>query len=661
MPFYWRRRRRPWYGAYYNRRRRRRRYPQRRKRLRRRRRTRRTYKSRRRHQRKVRRKKRKLTLHQWQPESIRKCKIIGIGLLVLGAEGTQMNCYTTNKFDYVPPKVPYGGGFGAEAFTLEYLYEENGFHNNIWTSSNVGKDLVRYTGGSFWFFRHPDIDFIVSYTLTLPITIDKYTFPAIHPHQMLLEKRHKVILSQKSKPNGKYWVKIKFKPPKQMINKWFFTQQFCKYQLIFLKATAINFRYSFLTETSQNLLVNIVSLNPSFYQNKHWDQAQGQDHPYKPYNNVKANMTFKYKIKGEEKTKNYPPVNLSYSQSISKTEGWFQPFILQSYEVLNGTIPQATTPTIAGRYNPTKDTGIGNILFLSSTLREDWQPPNDKALKIENVPLWLAAFGFLSYIKTIKTEEFFASHLVVFKSTAIHCSTQVGACSYYAPLDIEYIQGKKPYDQIIYPSEAAKWTPNIRWQLKTLNSIVESGPFIPQLNEQKNSTWELKYKYKFYFKWGGPRDPDAQITDPSQLPTADVPDKIFKTVQIVNPTKQAPETIIHPWDYRRGVITKTALKRMCQHLQTDTEFEISDTETPKKKKKIKGAALQNPEEDFQELQACLQDLCKENIYQTSETDIQQLILQQQQQQRELKYNLVQLLVDLKQHQNQLQLQTGMFN
>ncbi len=46
---------------------------------------------------------------QWQPDSIRKCKIKGVGILILGAEGTQMDCFTVTKTDYVPPKIPWEG------------------------------------------------------------------------------------------------------------------------------------------------------------------------------------------------------------------------------------------------------------------------------------------------------------------------------------------------------------------------------------------------------------------------------------------------------------------------------------------------------------------------------------------------------------------------
>ncbi len=195
MPFWWNRRKKPWYGIRF-RRRWRRRWPKRRRRkIYKRRRARKPYRRHRRRRYKVRRKKRKITVQQWQPDSIKKCKIKGVGTAVLGAEGTQMNCYTAEKNKYVPPKVPWGGGLGLENFTLKYLYEEYNFKNNIWTASNKYKDLCRYTGTSVTFFRHPETDFVVAYNTQPPNTFNKYTYPAMHPQMLLLEKHKRIILS----------------------------------------------------------------------------------------------------------------------------------------------------------------------------------------------------------------------------------------------------------------------------------------------------------------------------------------------------------------------------------------------------------------------------------------------------------------------------------
>ncbi len=83
----------------------------------------RTHKRRRRRS-KVRRKKKTLLIKQWQPDTIRKCKIKGYITHVLGSEGKQFACYTDTRFDWVPPRTPGGGGFGVEKYTLSFLYDE---------------------------------------------------------------------------------------------------------------------------------------------------------------------------------------------------------------------------------------------------------------------------------------------------------------------------------------------------------------------------------------------------------------------------------------------------------------------------------------------------------------------------------------------------------
>nr|UYM03125.1 MAG: ORF1 [Anelloviridae sp.] len=663
MPFWWNRRRKPWYGRwrrYKTKYRRRRRRP-----LYKRRGARKPYRRRRRRRRKVRRKKKRLFIQQWQPDSIRKCKIIGIGALVIGCEGKQMECYTVNKENYVPPKVPFGGGFGLEHYTLQYLYEEYCFKRNIWTTSNIGRDLCRYLRCKFIFYRHTDTDFIVSYNRQPPHILDKFTYPSVHPAHMLLEKHHRVILSTSSNPRGKYRQKIIIKPPKQMLTKWFFTKTFAPASLFILKGAAMNTRYAYLSASNENMLISLLSLNTTFYQTGDWAQTRTTGNAYTPYHNISRDIEFKYKS-GKPPTsqtlKPNPEIFTNYLKSVSMAEGWFQPKILQAYEVDRKGTLTATTPLVAGRYNPATDDGIGNKVYLTSTLVDGYEPPTtDKKLLIENLPLWQALYGFTSYIKTIKGAEYLKSSVVVIQSKHIYCFPQVGSCTKYIPIDYDYTTGKKPYDQTISDYDKKFWYPSVLWQLKTLNSIVEAGPYIPKLSEEKNSTWELKYKYYFFFKWGGPQDPDRPVENPADMSTYPAPDTMPKTIQITNPIKQSTESILHPWDWRRGLIKTSALKRMYQHLETDTDFECSAEESPQKKKKKLGAALRDPEEEVKKIQDCLHSLCEKSTYQETPETIQDLIKQQQQQQQELKYNILQLLFDLKEKQSMLQLQTGLID
>nr|UHK04163.1 MAG: ORF1 [Torque teno midi virus] len=662
MPFWWRRRRKPWFGRLryrrrynrYKRRKGRRRFTRRRNRTApRRRRRRRRYK--------VRKKKQKLPLFQWQPDSIRKCHIKGNDILVLGCEGTQMYCYTTEKMKYVPPKVPYGGGFGVQKINLKYLYEEYRFHNNIWTATNLYKDLCRFLYCRFTFYRHPETDFIVSYNNMPPFDINKYTFPARHPHLQMLERHKKLILSKASKPNGKYKVKMLVKPPKQLITKWFFTKQFCEYTLLMLSGAALNLRYSHLSASNENLLVNIASLNTLFYQHTNWGATGSSTSFYTPVTNISRNLTYTVLTKqGTKETKSMPTEAYSHDGALSYDKGWFNPSFLKSIELGNKGTLTAVNNMIYGRYNPTTDKGPGNKIYIVSIIADHWNPPTtDKMVLIEDLPLWLGLFGYLSYLKTVKPGDWLRSSIIAIQSDSIYAYSMIGAGKIWVPIDKTFIDGKKPYDQPISTVEKKDWAPNYTWQLQTLNAIVESGPFVPQYSEEKYSTWELKYHYDFVFKWGGPAVPEKEVKNPQDLKIYDVPDKQLGRLQICNPAKQSTESILHPWDYRRGFIKEKALKRMCQHLETDSEYECSAEEASPKKKQRLGAALTNPQEEEEEARTCLLSLCEKNIFQDQNQSLEQLIQQQHQHQQQIKYNIIKLLIDLKNQQRQLQLHTGL--
>jgi hypothetical protein len=360
MPFWWARRRRPWFGTWRKRRYTRRNYYKNRRRRRRPRRfTRRRRRRRRRY--KVRKKKQKITLQQWQPDRIVKCKIIGYNYLVCGAEGNQFRCYTDDKHNYGQPRAPGGGGFGCEQYTLEHLYNEWTAHRNVWTTSNDYTDLVRYTGCQFIFYRHPDTDFAIFYDRQPPFKLTNRTYLETHPLNILLRKRHKVVRSLKYSKNKKPYVKVKIKPPKQMITKWFFQPDFASVELLKLAGAACNFGYSLYGPNTQSPNLTLYALNTDFYQIHNWAQLIAQTQPYLPYPGIphtKGNyLTFKYGSKGQ--TVN--GVTEDYKSSISYEKGWFQPGILQAWEVDDPKTHRThTRPVSICRYNPEEDNGKGN-------------------------------------------------------------------------------------------------------------------------------------------------------------------------------------------------------------------------------------------------------------------------------------------------------------
>lgn len=526
----------------------------------------------------------------------------------------------------------------------------------------------------FTFYRDPQTDFVISYTRNPPFDLTKFTYPACHPHQMLLDRHHKVLFSTKTKPLGPIKLTLKIKPPRQMITRWFFTSDFSKYTLALIKAAACNFRCSYLSCSNRNQLVNITYLQLGFYQNGDWGLYK--TNAYTPYNNMQHSISFTYKSGNTTKiyTPNDPQVPqvdpykgktpfTDYNMSVSYDWGWFSPKVLSAIKVTSGpqSSTQALTPVTVARYNPNTDNGKGNKIWLKSILNSGYQPPTDQDLILEGFPLWLGLYGFISWIIQAKHEKNYLKQAVILlQSPSITPYSDIGQKNVYLPLDQTFVTGKAPYDEYLNENMKIKWWPNVDKQMQTLNAIVESGPFIPNYSEQKESNWELKYKYCFYFKWGGPQVDEPQVADPKSFPMFDVPDQKSKTVQIVNPEKQTAQSLMHAWDLRRGIITKKAFKRMLDNIETDTEFEPVTESTQAKKPRRLGPQLITQEEEEEEIKTCLHSLCEESICQEQDTEnLHLLIKQQQHQQQQLKYNILALLSDLKTKQKMLQLQTGL--
>nr|UHK07187.1 MAG: ORF1 [Torque teno midi virus]UHK07314.1 MAG: ORF1 [Torque teno midi virus] len=662
MPFWWRRRRRPWYPAW-RKRRRFGRYKRRKTRRFRRRRTRRSTRRRRRGRKKVRRKRATLPVRQWQPDSIVLCKIKGYGTLVLGAQGTQYLCYTNQKTAWTPPQYPAGGGFGIEVFTLQYLYSQYILRNNIWTKTNEYKDLCRYLKCRFTFYRHQNVDFIIWYSRQPPFKLDKYIYPSIHPQQLLLRRKKIVLLSKKTNPKGKLTKKITIRPPKQMITKWFFTQQFCTADLLQLAAAATSFSWPKLGCCNENLIVSVYYLNTQFFQDSTWAQTHQTNTPWKPYSTIPDGLTFKYKQGNQTLT--FKPDTTSYWNSISYDKGWFNKGVLQAYEVIlsSGTQTYGALPIVAARYNPAIDDGEGNEIYLVSTITGHYtKPQNDPIITFNNMPLWLAFYGYWSYIEKQKTISFMNQHMFVVKSKYILPQPTTATQQYFPFVDLNFIQGNNPYKAYIPYADKKYWYPSAFHQVETINNFVQCGPYIPKLGNDRESTWELPYSYCFYFKWGGPEITDQPVADPKKQEQYVVPDTLQQTIQISNPLKQTTEAMLHSWDFRRGFVTNRAFKRMCENLPSDTDIQ-TDAEYSPHKKKLKTGELPTMQEETQKIQSYLQALSEESICQETEEapDLLQLIQQQRHEQQNLKLNILKLIQDLKLKQRMLQLQTGLLD
>ena len=107
-----------------------------------------------------------------------------------------------------------------------------------------------------------------------------------------------------------------------------------------------------------------------------------------PYNNAAAVNS----VKIGNQTKTIKTQLTPYDKTITYETGWFQPTLMQATEIVE---PKEThIPTTVGRYNPSRDTGVGNAVWLVSVLNSSYQPPKtDKDLILEGLPLfWLCGY-----------------------------------------------------------------------------------------------------------------------------------------------------------------------------------------------------------------------------------------------------------------------------
>nr|UHK03735.1 MAG: ORF1 [Torque teno midi virus] len=658
MPFWWGRRkrwwrgrRRPWYRRRYTTKRKRRRIRKYRRG--------RPYRRYRRRHKKVRRKRRKLPVTQWQPDKIQKCKIKGVTVIVLGAEGKQFRCYTNESEEWTPLKTPGGGGFGVEKYTLQFLYREYHFGNNIWTKTNLLTDLSRYLGCQFIFYRHPYTDFIASYDRNLPMTINKYTYANTHPQALLLSRHKKIIPSKQTKPQGRNKVKMRIRPSKVLLDKWFFQEHFSDTGLVLIKAAAANFNYAHIGSSSQNQIITLFALNPTFYHFVNWGEYGST--PYTPYTN--ATSISNYKSAAKQGPQNFTKPT-SYADSVDYTKGWFNTILMQLTEY-SSTQQALAKPIVVFRYNPTIDDGKGNAVYFFSVLKQlPEKPKSDLNLILENIPIWQALYGFSDFVKSVKPDpNFLASYALAIQSKYVEPFSSHGTGNIWIPIDLTFIQGKGPYGQPIGDTSKQKWFPTFKNQQESINAFVESGPYIPKYSQDKQSTWELHAFYQFYFKWGGTFTEDNPVADPSKQATYVTPDYIKQKLQIINPAKQKAQTLLHSWDYRRGLITGTAIKRICEDQPTDTDFQTGSEYSPPQKKKKTTKEVPYPPAQNQDLQKCLLSLFEESTSKEAQDPqtLQQLIQQQRKQQQELKYNILKVISDLKQQQQLMQLHTGFIN
>uniref|UniRef100_A0AAU7SS92 Capsid protein n=16 Tax=Anelloviridae TaxID=687329 RepID=A0AAU7SS92_9VIRU len=379
----WRRwRRRPWRRRWRTRRRRPARRRGRRRNVRRRRRGGRWRRRYRRWKRKGRRRKKaKIIIKQWQPNYRRRCNIVGYIPVLICGENTVSRNYATHSDDTNYPG-PFGGGMTTDKFTLRILYDEYKRFMNYWTTSNEDLDLCRYLGVNMYFFRHPEVDFIIKINTMPPFLDTEITAPSIHPGMLALDRRARWIPSLKSRPGKKHYIKIRVGAPKMFTDKWYPQTDLCDMVLLTVYATAADMQYPFGSPLTDSVVVNFQVLQ-SMYDEKISILPDQKPQREDLLNNIA----------------NYIPF-----YNTTQTIAQLKPFIDA------GNVTSSTTATTWGSYiNTTKFTttatttytypGTTTTTVTMLTSNDSWYRGTVYNNEIKNLPQKAAQF----YIKATKT------------------------------------------------------------------------------------------------------------------------------------------------------------------------------------------------------------------------------------------------------------------
>lgn len=516
---------------------------------------------------------------------------------------------------WVPERTPGGGGFSIKNISLKSLYIENTMGHNIFTKANTHYPLMRYNGCKLKFYQSQDIDYVCTYSISLPLRSNLKMYNSMQPSIHLLQKQKIIVPSKLTQRRRKPYIIKYIQPPTQMQNNWYFQSKLANTPLLQLRTTACSLDHYYIGSRQQSTNITITTLNTNLIQNRRWGD---RNYTYSCRNlgtvsyflyaahteteteaNVKvedlvtltntqdyqAGMSWR-----EVKTKN---INWQtyYQQTIYKGNPFHSEYLLRSTKVIITTLSptqlyekykengpdssktlkdftdhtfQFMEVTIDVRYNPYKDYGTHNqAYFLEiATQQHGWDPPGVEDLRNYDLPLWIIFFGFPDFVKKTAIIHHVDTNYIV----AINTTKTEPQIHTLVPLSATFEYGISPYIEITEdtankpnPIDAKKWYPQYQHQQEILNTICLTGPGTPKIS--KGTTVECKIKYCFYFKWGGDLPPMSTMEDPTDKPTYPIPGNIRTTNSLQNP-ESAPETYLYDFDERRGQLTQKATKRM---------------------------------------------------------------------------------------------------
>nr|UGV42599.1 MAG: ORF1 [TTV-like mini virus] len=632
---------------------------------------------RRRRRRRVRKKLKKIHIQQWQPHTIRRLKIKGLMPLFLCNHERIANNLMQYEQSFVPEHMSGGGGFSITKYSLAGLYEQHELIHNWWTTSNDQLPLIKYSGCKFKLYYSDNVDYVFTYQNSSPMLATENMYLSTQPSAMMLHKNKIIMPSKRTFKHKKPYKTIRISPPTQLKNEWYFQQDLNSLPLLLTMSVAASFDHYYISSFAESTNISFTCLNTTVF-NLHnflFPPTTGyipKDKYYLWASNTLTTPTYGDLIylgetpirqAGNTVQNTHTDGNKTKAETyFSSWKNWGNPFYhtyLNEDEKLwvtnksptelymSGTqwkkdsqltetvtnITQLSQPlTIRCRYNPMRDKGYGNSIYLVSVLRDTqagWQKPADTNLITEGYPLWLLTWGWLDWQRKLaRVQQIDDNYIVCVTSNAIKPTLP-----YYVFIDDSMKQNKSPYmpeDGQVLDEDNRKWYPKTKFQTVTLNNICKSGPGTPKLEQYK--TVEGKCQYTFYFKVGGNPAQMEKIKDPADQGKWPIPNtnNFFLPNSLQSPATPI-QYFLYNFDQKKDFLTKSALERiktnwgLTESLFTDQRTSAMDCPPEQALQTLQ--ELQNEEEEKEE----------------AETSLFQQLQQQRRKQHQLKLRILQLI------------------
>lgn len=524
----------------------------------------------------------------------------------------------------VPKREPGGGAWSIMQLTLRALYDEYKKYRNWWTFTNEGLPLVRYNGVKIKFYRSYYTDYIVIPVTCPPFSVTMEDYLNTQPFRALMNK-NKIVITKKHKNfhKGKY-VKKFFKPPSLMQTKWYFQQDLCNTPLIVLKTIACSFDQMWQPDDQLSYNITLYALNIDTIQNPQFTNLGGEGY----HNKTVGTQNFRLFGSNSENPTQWTDLiplfqtnrwaegkKLDSKDKLTDPSYWGNPFStpksLTNWNIYTSKSTNTdSTPQITKlfnlyqecRYNPLKDTGIGNkVYFKSNKLSQGTftDLPDKGDIIITDYPLWVVMWGWTDWLKKLKPIQHIEDdYIMVVKSPFI---TPQMNC--YVFLDLYFVN---PIKNNLTETENKNWHPQYGFQTESEFYFAQSGPGAPKINYSK--CIQATCNYNFKMKWGGCPAPMEIIIDPCQQEKFPVPNSEQQRPEIQDPATSKAHYLYY-WDERQGQLTKPAAKRIKTDSKSETSFTDSGPlEVPIKTQEIPSDETSTEEESETSLQETIQHL-----------------------------------------------------